>query len=183
MTKSIRLTTSVRSEIIQRAVKALIEPRRAALKDAEAVIADEVIAYHIGSKNLALMAQLPPEYFESKSSFYAVCKNYRSGSLTSKKGAKVPANMRYDLEVQLPETHGLWKKIKAHEVSREAIEQDEIDLKVKMRGLLDGCTTTKTLLEAWPEVKDYLPDFAAPTVNLPAIRSEDLNSFIAKLKK
>lgn len=65
------------------------------------------------------------------------------------------------------------------EAEEKALDDEQATLSAQVRGALSKFNTVKRLLDAWPEVKELLPDRlleAKPT--LPAIRTEDLNALI-----
>lgn len=65
------------------------------------------------------------------------------------------------------------------EAEEKAIDEAKSSLRAQLKGTLSKFTTVKRLLDAWPEVKELLPDRlpeAKPT--LPAVRTEELNALI-----
>jgi hypothetical protein len=178
---SIRLTNELRTRIVSALLKDVFGTREERAKKVESDLAAKVLNWHIGDKNLALMKQLPATYFMSESHINVRATDVTSG-LDSTEGFRVPAELQYGRWIELPATHGMWKEIRASEAELEAISVARVEVNQKANGLLAGVNTVSKLLETWPEAAAYLPTFAEKT-NLPAVRAEELNGMIAKLKK
>lgn len=182
-----RLTNALREQILDSVVTSLFRERKAALVASDDKLAEKLLAWYVEPKNAALMRQLPGEYFHSVSCIRyeapAVSgRNSDYGAISSSVTLRVPAVLQHG-RIELPSSHGMWKEIRASDAEAESINNDTRALREKVNGLLNGVTTVKALLTAWPEVEEYLPKFEQATTNLPAVRAEELNSMIAKLKK
>ena len=178
---SVKLTNDIREKIMENIAKATFKDRRAALQLQKNSVVGEVISALIGSTNLSLMKQLPPEYFYNQFDF----RFYSAGSvglvsISVSEPIRVPAVYQYGT-IELPATSGFWKKLRAVSAAQKALYDDEEALVEKARSLLMAVTTVKALLESWPEVEPFLPEIAAKK-ELPAIRVDEINAMILKAR-
>ena len=186
MSKAIRLTTQLRNDICSNVVRTLFNERRQEKVKSDDLLAAKLLLWHVESKNAALMKQLPTEYFYMVSSIKyqaPVISGQRGdyGDISTQEGLRVPASLQHG-RIELPATHGIWKEIRASKVEEAAIYDGENVIREKIFGLVNGVNTVKALLAAWPEVVEYLPEFEEK-MSVPAIKADELNSLIAKLKK
>lgn len=183
-----RLTNGLRDDILHSVTTSLFNKRRDEAREAEGKLAEKLLVWYIEPKNAALMKQLPDEYFYSASSIRyqeppVSGKRVEQGQISASSSTyRVPASLMYG-HIELPLTHGLWKEIRAVQAEQKAIHEDSVALRDTVRGLLYGVTTIKALVVAWPEVEEYLPKVEETVKSLPAIRAEELNGMIAKLRK
>jgi hypothetical protein len=75
-----------------------------------------------------------------------------------------------------------WKEYKEWIKKKESFEEWErkqVEVISQVKTVLDSVSTTKQLLEAWPEVAEYVEPFIkAGKVNLPALPIERINSVL-----
>jgi hypothetical protein len=183
---TIRLTTQLRAEIVDNVVKALFKDRRAENAKSDNALAAKLLFWHVEAKNAGLMKQLPPEYFYTTNAIKYQTppvsgERGENGDIRSIEGLRVPASLQHG-RIELPSQHAMWKEIRASKAEASAIYSHEQELRSKIRGLVAGVNTVKALVAAWPEVVEYLPEFEEKK-SLPAVKADELNSLIAKLKK
>lgn len=66
----------------------------------------------------------------------------------------------------------------ALEDEKKQLTDEKQVLEAQLRGLLDGITTIKKLLEVWPEARELLPATEAKAANLPTVLVSSLNAAI-----
>jgi hypothetical protein len=181
-----RLTTRLREEICENVVTALFKDRLAALAKLNNELATKLLHWHVEPKHLALMKQLPPHFFSTTHEirYQSKVSGFRAeyGEITTTEGLRVPADIGNYGRIELPSTHGMWKEIRARDAEFISIYDDKKALREKINGLLNGVTTVKALVATWPEVTEYLPEFEEK-LDVPAVKADELNVLIAKLKK
>lgn len=178
----IRLTNELRETIKDNLLREVLKDRREALQVKETALFKRIVDWYIGDKNLAIMKQLPVDYFCSINVITPSDQhNKNEGRIKSKDGVRVPATLQYG-HCEIPSTHAFWKDIRAIVAETAEIANDHNNLTVKARGMLASVNTVKALLLAWPDVGPYLPAFAE-IKSLPAVRVEEINDLIASFKK
>ena len=182
--KSVRLTNDLRIKIVQNLIAALFDERRDELKKRENAVARKVMNWVIGEKNLELMKQLPPEYFDTRHNFRITVPNTEGYELIeSMDGIRVPAiyNGNYNY-VELPATNGLWKEIRACAADMKKYIEEKGEVRTRTNGLLAGVNTVKALLTVWPDIEPFVPVVEEKT-GLPAVQADELNVLIRRIKK
>ena len=179
---NIRLTNELREVIKGNLLHEVFKDRNEALQVKETALFKRIVDWYIGDKNLAIMKQLPVDYFCSRDVITPSDQHDKSeGRISSKDGVRVPATIQYG-SFEIPSTHAFWKDIRAVNAEKKEIANDHNNLTVKARGMLASVNTVKALLLAWPDVGPYLPAFAE-IKSLPAVRVEEINDLIASFKK
>ena len=82
------------------------------------------------------------------------------------------------VQVTVPDDHRLAVLHSEMEVEQEAIDRLEESIKANVRACVNSVTTTKKLLEIWPEASELLPSGTGQKANLPAIQTDQLNTMI-----
>lgn len=185
--KTTRLTNGLRADISENVINGLFAERARALVTSDTALAARLLNWYVEPRHQALMKQLPSYFFATMGGIRYQTKEQSGvkveyGEVATSEGLRVPADLGNYGRIHLPATHGLWKEIRASVAECTAIHNDKKILKEKIYGLMAGVSTVKALVAAWPEVTEYLPEFEEK-LNVPAVRAEELNDFILKLKK
>ncbi len=178
MVKAVRLTESIRIGIRKNVLEKTFEERAAELKARENAIFDKVVNWAISVEHRHHMDRLPNNFFPNLYEIMIGDGTY----IRSTTGRHCPHFFRNGIE--LPQTHGIWKELRALKSDEEKLCEDKRVLKESVWAMLASCSTLSALRAAWPEVDQYLPDYVtAGKTNLPTIRGETLNELIFKSRK
>lgn len=158
-----RLTKTLKHRVIQNLLMDAFTRRWELLKEDEVALAlkvrDEALGEH------AICFQSLPRHFvdwastvtvrDSRGRVYRL--SYSKGGDATVSVPRFLATSRY-----LPESRGLLKGVESFLERREQLIKDTDEARLAVRTILDSVTTTKRLLEVWPEVEKYLPGEGKP---------------------
>ena len=186
-----KLTVAMRDTIVENAVeKAGIKTRLQAHSEAMRAWAEEVADESLGgaeavaqleaaNKKIAKIIAALPEHL--REDMYA---GPRTASITAAFGGQRRYINQWEgyrpakSGLMLAADHPLSIRIEQLDAEERTINEQRQSLRADVRAAVNSVTTVKRLLEVWPEVKELLPTYAAPTKNLPAIKVEALNAAI-----
>lgn len=72
--------------------------------------------------------------------------------------------------------HPIAEAVERHEAAGEALAEQIKAARAQATATVGRFTTTEKLIEAWPEIKPFIPEKAAPPPALPALPTQHLNS-------
>ena len=191
--KSVRLTDSLRQEIVAVAMKGAFETEMHAAMKAlhDAGMAAYNAAYT--EDEMAMMQKLGPKFLGTRERLRFAIRKEGSGpgddEIKPNSTVECPL-MEY---VPVPFQQAAWGNAiittnEAHANVMKAIDaldkvkEQVANLKREIRSVVGSVPTTKRLVEVWPEAINYLPKEDAPPTNLPAVQIEALNALLAKAK-
>lgn len=209
MTKSIRLNTEIRNDIINNIAAAYdkANPKPELTIDTTGIL-EKAVRQHYMKQSLELRKVIDANPILADAIKTSSCLEYRSptgswGSVrlydTDDKDAvpvypiaKFAGTRDFHNEEYLAKNPSLKKAAeeftslqKAARKEREAVstwEKERTKYLDEILQVLRGVTTTKQLMEQWPEVKEYIPTsyFNPSKICLPAINTQALNAKLGK---
>jgi len=187
-----RLSKQIKEEILGTAVNSIMKDRIDKRDKAWTNFADEIYRHAVGPNKLP-MAALPDGFLPKAKTvaFYV-----ETGDGLSSKRAELRMSEERRIPCSLLVAYGytgasqftvcagttLQKKYELLKKESEQIGKDSRAIYVKIKGVLEACTTDKALIEAWPEATRYMPPEIKQHKALPAIAADGLNELIAKVK-
>ena len=173
-----RLTKSIKEEIIIKVLREAISERKARNDKQEYSLAIECRDKFAG-KHLDALLSLPGNMVETGTGCSV---NIDGRWIVLKFNSELKREPCPDGRHVVNSKSALGKKILKWSDERDAINKDRGALRREIRTLLDSVTTDKKLLEVWPEAEKYIPKEPAPAYPL-AVRPQDLNKKIEAAKK
>lgn len=183
--KSIRLTASIKNEVIENMHKALIAPKKLEIVRRRNKLADKVYDDTYSAKDIEFMYKAPEGALGYVTGFYVkfhgkTCSSYY---LEMPKARPVFYSMHSSITKLVYTTdHVLSKEFSALQEEETALYKSKQQLTDTTRQLMNSVTTIKRLLEVWPEVAEFLPSDTEQTANLPAVPVESLNVLVNSLR-
>jgi hypothetical protein len=174
-----KLTNTMKERIIKSIMKETFAEREKAVDAEKTKLADAVYAGFYGRYQKQMQA-LPESFFLQRSTV----KLNVGGSAreirmsTTRRVGKLHEYNCFDLD----QSSHFITSYKEIEAKARTIENDRAALESTFKAVILPITTDKRLVEVWPDAEKYIPRTPAAMSNLPAIRPEDLNSMIQKMK-
>lgn len=187
--KSRRLTKVLIEQIERALIKDLFSAEDERLKKEAQALAEEIYGHVYPTPFRQAMMKFPQGAFDS-STYITVELQKSDGSyinrvqLPLRKPRRTYACHRYTA-VTIREGEKFFERVRSVGDSRAALGRSKTLIERKLRDACRGRTTTKQLVEAWPEAAKYLPpdDRVEISKNLPATKAvEELEQLINKLK-
>lgn len=181
-----RITDSIRRQIIGNALDATFKQRGELLREEEHALAQEVYNTAYPERIRETMKSLPEDFFYQQSRVVIVkTENGKSRwalNLGMKSSMLVGAQHQYQA-VGVEDNEELIKKGMLFKAKHEKYESDVSELRSKLNIFLAGINTSKQLKERWPEGAEYYDEeIAEPTENLPAVQAQVVNDLLAQMK-
>lgn len=175
-----RLTKEIKDEVVRLAVKETFDKRDKSLAKKMRELAKEVYADMYSEDELKLLLSLPRGWARTitkKRVYFTGC-NGLTVTVTFDPAVKV-ANDVYDYSYEI-KSEGLKGKLSKFVVLSDKIRDQKHELVLEVRRLLKPITTTKHLLEVWPESVKYYQEEKVD--NLPAVNSEAVRKRMQELQ-
>lgn len=177
-----KLTNTMKERIIKSIMDDTFSGRKSAIDTESAALADGIYSgfYEVHSKK---MAGLPEEFFTSKSYFDVRIDGERFSKTlhmsTSRRFGKCHDYSSLYIAADSP----FAPQLKAMEQKTAKFNEDMQRLKSTLNSVILPITTDKRLAEVWPDAEKWIPRTPAAMSNLPAVRPEDLNAMVEKMRR
>lgn len=184
--KSQKITDSLRYAILRNINEDVMGE---VAKEAEAALAhvcDEIYA-QITQPFLRTLNALPqgvvPERSSFRVSFTKDGSNSNTLNMTVPRRVWAGANYSVAPFCYIDPSDKLAERYFEHASKVRDINDKRTTLRNEASSIIKTCTTTKKLIEIWPEAEQYIPKPDAPLETPLAKRTEELNTMIQQLKK
>lgn len=184
-----RLTNDMRYSIVQGVLAATFDPKVAKIEAKQAVLADKMYLRHYSAKNRKMMEEMPNGFMSERTAMRIIPSEKQRGvggvadayninleeprRMASKDanhyGAAVLMNDTKADDAIVQRVHSLSDKLKAIHATRRKEDQ-------RITSILATFGTSQKLLEAWPEMKPYMPPEPEPKAQLPAKIFSEINA-------
>ena len=169
-----KLTAALRRHIVDAAIEHAFGARRSELFKEKQAIGDAVYA-DTYTPHLETMKKLPEDFFDKDDSIYVSFAGKRN-YLPMSEIRLVCANCGGRRESYAAD-HELSQRFDDYAAKSQALKRERRQAYAKISAAVNAVNTTKQLLDAWPEAKQFMPDDAAPVQAL-AIPREELNALV-----
>jgi len=203
-----KLNKAIRQDIVDSVLAQTFNPRYTDLMKSQAAIGAQLYRLQVSKKDEDLMAALPSTYMHTNNerkvtvlsgdgvyvdlghSTYCRNRNEQAAKYTRhRKSIQFPlgASKRFPLAVvhNNVDLHSNTTLGKAVIAARDGFVKLHNDMEVterELNGLLNSVTTTRKLLEVWPEGIKHIPEVQRQA-QLPAITGKAINAKLACMKK
>lgn len=169
------LTNQIRKEILAKLMsRSDFAKRREQLLDEEHAIGDKFVREAFTDKDWKLMTALPFEYFEGQ----LTIRLQVAGTVTEVRTNRWrrPDNMsQYKIHAIVDAGTPRCIEIQSVQERRTDLRNEEGAAHLAAENILNSCTTTKALIQAWPEIKSFVEPYDIKKDYLPAVIPQAIN--------
>jgi len=191
MSKSHRMTNTIRDEIIKNMEREILGKRAKAINAQARELLVKLRDHCVGKEHLEAFKALPDKFFVTQGNCTVAIdghsRYFESRPIQGFKDETTTVPWPNDTRlkrINLTTKTKLGRELEAHFEAIESFDADRRALNTKARAVLYSCATVKKLLETWPEAENWLPELPKNTVaGLPMVMISDLNGTIDRLRE
>lgn len=174
-----KLTKQIKDRIVANILDDTFGARETALKEEKVALADDIY-FNYYTPYKTTMSKLPAAFFYSSSSFSIKIGGY--GRTVHMSTSRLFSAQHTYGSVHLDDKGVFEARYVELMKKSDALIKDKDGLERTLRSVIEPVTTDKKLVEVWPEVNKWIPTTTAAIINLAAVKCDDLNDLLLKLK-
>lgn len=183
-----RLTESMKDKIIRKVVNTTFATRKIELDRREEMLALAIRDMQMTRDEWEMVEALPAKFFYSgQNTFLNVVQHRESGSnlfhrLDYPKDARVPKYLDQG-SIQFDDlTKPLQDEVRAYVEARKDISTEEGEFEAQTKGVVRSFGTSEKLLEAWPTLRELMPEGFFVPKDKPTLPVTTINNLDAALQ-